>query len=132
VVTASAIIAAIGDGRHFRSSREFAAWVGLVPRQNSSGGKERLGRISKKGNIYLRSLLVVGATALLRSDYRNKSDGAWFGNLLRRKRARVATVALANKMARIAWAVLIKGEVYRTRPAANDAAMSVSAETQAA
>lgn len=131
-VTASAIIAAIGDGRHFRSGRELAAWIGLVPSQNSSGGKERLGRISKKGNIYLRSLLVIGATTLLRSDYRNKPDGAWFANLLHRKCARVATVALANKMARIAWAILVKGETYRSRAANDDASTAVSAEVQAA
>lgn len=112
-VTASAIIAAIGDGRQFSSGREFAAWVGLVPRQNSSGGKERLGRISKKGNVYLRQLLVIGATTQLRhGKYSKAPGGAWFEQLLRRKPARVASVALANKMARIAWAVLTKGASY--------------------
>jgi transposase len=126
VVTASAIIAAIGDGRHFRSSREFAAWIGLVPRQNSSGGKERLGRISKKGNTYLRSLLVIGATALLCGNYRKNPDGAWFANLLQRKPKRVATVALANKMARVAWAVLVKGEAYRSCAVANDVPVCIA------
>jgi transposase len=123
VVTASALVAAIGDGKHFQSGREFAAWLGMVPRQNSSGGKERLGRISKQGNAYVRRLLVVGATALLRGDYRkNAAGGAWFTELLMRKPARVATVALANKMARVAWAVLNRGDVYRaTAIAANEA-----------
>jgi transposase len=114
VVTASAIIAAIGDGKQFRSGREFAAWIGLVPRQNSSGGKESLGRISKKGNVYLRQLLVLGATGHLISKRRKYAPGgAWFDQLLLRKSARVASVALANKMARIVWAVLTKGENYR-------------------
>jgi transposase len=114
VVTASAIVAAIGTGNQFKSGREFAAWVGLVPRQNSSGGKERLGRISKRGNTYLRSLLVMGATTQLRGKQINKAPGGlWFGELVRRKSARVASVALANKMARMAWAVLTKKESYR-------------------
>jgi transposase len=123
VVTASAIVAAIGSGKQFRSGREFAAWLGLVPRQNSSGGKERLGRISKQGNAYVRTLLVIGATALLRGSYREKAaGGVWFTELLKRKPARVAAVALANKMARVAWAVLTKGGVYRAAAvAANDA-----------
>jgi transposase len=114
VITASAILAAIGNGKQFHSSREFASWLGMVPRQNSSGGKERLGRISKQGNGYLRTLLVNGATALLRGTYRKKAaGGAWFSELLKRKPPRVAAVALANKMARVAWAVLTKGGVYR-------------------
>jgi transposase len=123
VMTASAVVAAIGDGKQFRSGREFSSWLGMVPRQNSSGGKERLGRISKQGNAYLRTLLIVGATALLRGSYRKKAaGGTWFIELLKRKPARVAAVALANKMARIAWAVLTRGEVYRaTAIAANDA-----------
>jgi transposase len=121
VVTASAIIAAIGDGKQFRSGREFAAWVGLVPRQNSSGGKEQLGSISKKGNVYLRQLLVLGATTQLRGKRReNAPGGSWFEQLLRRKPARVASVALANKTARIVWAVLTRGECYRTPIVAND------------
>jgi len=114
VVTASAILAAIGSGKQFKSGREFAAWVGLVPRQNSSGGKERLGGISKKGNPYLRKLLVTGATCQLRGQRPNKAAGGeWFKQLMRRKSARVASVALANKMARVAWAVLTKGEAYK-------------------
>jgi transposase len=119
VVTASAILASIGNGKQFKSGREFAAWVGLVPRQNSSGGKEKLGRISKQGNRYLRHLLVAGATAYLRGNRCEKAAGGaiWFSQLLHRKPGRVASVALANKMARTAWAVLTTGEYYRA-PAA--------------
>jgi transposase len=114
VVTASAIVATAGTGKQFKSGREFAAFIGIVPRQNSSGGKERLGRISKKGNPYLRKLLVLGATSQLRSNrIRQAPGGQWFGKLIRRKPKRVAAVALANKTARIAWAVLTKGESYR-------------------
>jgi transposase len=91
----------------------------MVPRQHSSGGKERLGRISKQGNAYLRTLLVLGATGLLRGNYRKKAaGGSWFSNLLQRKPKRVASIALANKMARVAWAVLTKGGVYRCPTAA--------------
>ena len=114
VVTASAIVATAGTGKQFKSGREFAAYIGIVPRQNSSGGKERLGRISKKGNSYLRKLLVLGATSQLRSNRIQQAPGGqWFGQLTRRKPKRVAAVALANKTARIAWAVLTKGESYR-------------------
>lgn len=114
VITATAIVGAIGNGKHFKSAREFSAWIGLVPNQNSSGGKDRLGRISKKGNAYLRTLLVVGATAMLQGRTRDKAAGGnWFRTLLLRKSPRVATVALANKMARVAWAVLTKGQVFR-------------------
>jgi transposase len=113
IVTASAILAAVGDGRHFRSGREFAASIGLVPRQNSTGGKNRLGRISKRGNPYLRQLLVLCATTQLRNGRKSSAvGGEWFEQLRSRKKPRVATVALANKMARIAWAVLTKGGTY--------------------
>jgi transposase len=115
VLTATAIIGAIGDGRQFRSGRDFSAWIGLVPRQHSSGGKDRLGRISKRGNAYLRRLLVIGATMqLVGNRWEKAPGGAWFGDLRRRKPARLATVALANKLARIAWAVLTRGGTYRT------------------
>lgn len=113
-LTATAIVGAIGDGRQFRSGRDFAAWVGLVPRQNSSGGKDRLGRISKKAMPICAGLLVLGATMQLSGGRgKNAPGGAWFENLLRRKPARLATVALANKLARIASAVLTCGESYR-------------------
>lgn len=113
-IVASAVAASVGDARQFRSGRHFAAWLGLVPRQNSSGGKERLGRISRMGDRYLRSLLVIGATARLRSARaRPSADTEWIARLLGRRPARLVTVALANKMARIAWVLLARGEVYR-------------------
>ena len=118
VITASAILASIGNGKQFKSGREFAAWVGLVPRQNSSGGKEKLGSISKQGNRYIRQLLVAGATAYLRGNRCEKAAGGrWFSQLLARKPGRVASVALANKMARIAWAVLTTGTFYNSAAA---------------
>jgi transposase len=113
-ITATALAATVTDPSHFRCGREFAAWLGLTPRPNSSGGKERLGRISKMGDGYLRTLLVVGATAVIRyARTKTAADTAWINSLLARKPARLASVALANKTARIAWAVLAKGEVYR-------------------
>lgn len=113
-LTATAIAATVTDASHFRSGREFAAWLGLTPRQNSSGGKERLGRVSKMGDGYLRSLLFVGATAVIRFA-RSKASvrAAWINGLLAKKPAKLVAVALANKMARIAWAVLARKEVYR-------------------
>lgn len=117
-VIASVIAATVPDPGHFRSGREFAAWLGLVPRQNSSGGKERLGRISRQGNRYIRRLLVIGATAVIRYA-RNKAGGAeWLRALLERKPARLVSVALANKMARIAWSLLARAEDYRADRAA--------------
>jgi transposase len=113
-LTASAIAATVPDPTFFRSGREFAAWIGLVPRQNSSGGKECLGRISKQGNRYIRRLLVIGATSMLRYARARTAPGAdWVNNLLERRPARLVTVAMANKTARIAWAVLAKKENYR-------------------
>ena len=94
----------------FRSSREFAAWLGMTPRQNSSGGKERLGRTSKRGDKYIRSLLIAGAVAVLRhARNRPTRDGAWVRALMERKPTKVAAVALANKTARIVWAVMMRG-----------------------
>jgi transposase len=114
LITATAISASIPDPSVFKTGRQFAAFLGLVPRQNSSGGKERLGRISKMGDGYLRRLLVVGATSVIRRVGTNTSaTGDWVRRLLERKPARVATVAMANKTARIAWAVLARGETYR-------------------
>lgn len=115
ILTATALSASVPDPSVFRSGRQFAAFLGLVPRQNSSGGKERLGRISKMGDRYLRKLLVVGATSVLRRAGSNPSaTGAWVRSLRQRKPARVTTVAIANKTARIAWATLARGDVYRT------------------
>lgn len=114
LMTATALSASIPDPSVFKTGRQFAAFLGLVPRQNSSGGKERLGRISKMGDGYLRRLLVVGATSVIRRVGTNTSaTGEWVRRLLERKPARVATVAMANKTARIAWAVLARGETYR-------------------
>jgi transposase len=113
-VTATALIAAIGNGAAFRKGREFAAWVGLVPREHSTGGKQTLLGISKRGNAYLRRLFVQGARAVLQ--FREKQSpglSAWLAQLTSRTHYNVAGVALANKLARIAWAVLAKGEVYR-------------------
>ena len=114
IITATALAASVTDPGLFRSGREFAAFLGLVPRQNSSGGKDRLGRISKMGDGYLRKLLVVGATSVIRRAGDNPSaTGGWVRSLMERKPARVVTVAMANKTARIAWAILARGEVYR-------------------
>lgn len=113
-VTASAIAATIGDGKQFKSGRDFAAWLGLTPLNRSSGGKERLGRITKKGDAYIRRLLVIGMTSRLQRARTNPEDvDPWTRQLLERKPARVATVAMANKTARIIWAVLTRGTDYR-------------------
>lgn len=117
-VTATAFAASITDPSMFSSGREFAAFLGLVPRQSSSGGKERLGRISKMGDRYLRKLLVVGATAVLRYAKKGGSPAkAWAEGLLVRKPFKLVAVALANKMARIVWALLARGGVYHSERA---------------
>lgn len=117
-VTASAIAASVGDGHQFRNGREFAAWLGLTPVNKSSGGKERLGRITKMGDQYLRQLLVVGMTSLVRQTRSHPERASkWLTALLERKPARVATVAMANKTARIVWAVLTRNEPYSPRTA---------------
>tara|TARA_R110000737_G_scaffold152126_1_gene181386 strand:+ start:49 stop:1116 length:1068 start_codon:yes stop_codon:yes gene_type:complete len=114
VITATALAASVPDPSVFKTGRQFAAFLGLVPRQNSSGGKDRLGRISKMGDGYLRRLLVVGATSVVRRAGGNTSaTGVWMRSLLERKPTRVVTVAVANKNARIAWVVLARGETYR-------------------
>ncbi|TWB50915.1 IS110 family transposase [Nitrospirillum viridazoti] len=107
---ASAIVATVGDPGRFKTSRQFAAWLGLVPSQHSSGGKTVLGAITKTGDRYLRSLLVVGATSVMAR--RGKKQGTWLAALLARKTPRQVSVALANKMARTAWAILVKGGTY--------------------
>ena len=113
-ITASMLAATITDPSLFKNGRQMASWLGLVPRQNSSGGKDRLGGITKAGDRSLRRLLVIGATSVIRyARTKAPGDAAWLKGLLQRKPARVVTVALANKMARIAWAVLNRGEVYR-------------------
>jgi transposase len=110
---ASAIIATVADPSIFKSGRSLAAWIGLVPRQNSSGGKERLGSITKAGDRYLRQLLIVGAIAVIRYAERNGAKRPWLVKLLARRKPKVAAVALANKNARTIWALMTSGEHYR-------------------
>ncbi|HSH81186.1 MAG TPA: IS110 family transposase [Herpetosiphonaceae bacterium] len=116
-ITASLIAATVGDSiGTFKSARHFAAWLGLVPRQHSTGGKTRLGKITKAGNKQIRTLLVIGATSMVhRAEQWNSAVGAWVRGLLERHPVRHVTVALANKMARIAWALMTRNEVYRAK-----------------
>ena len=115
-ISASAVVAAIGDAKQVNGCRDLSAWVGLVPRQHSSGGKEQLGRITKRGDTYLRTLLIHGARAVV-NVCQNKTDrkSKWLQGLITRRNKNIATVALANKNARIIWAVLSRGETYRPR-----------------
>src|SRR6516164_7139052 len=113
-IGAIAIAATITDPNVFTSGRDLAAWIGLVPRQSSTGGKERLGGISKQGDRYLRRLLVVGATAVVRHARRHPDKHPWITKLLARKPAKLVAIAVANKTARIAWAIMNKGGIYRT------------------
>jgi error-prone DNA polymerase len=113
-ITASLIAATVVDISRFKTARQFAAWLGLVPRQNSTGGKTRLGRITKAGNKEIRKLLVLGATSMLgHAEGWHSVLGGWLRNILQRRPVRLATVALANEMARIAWSVMTRNEVYR-------------------
>jgi transposase len=117
-ITATALVAAVDDGQAFARARDLAAWLGLVPRQHTTGGRARLRGIAKGGNRYLRTLLVHGARALRRSRHaRSGRLGAWLAALETRAHSNKVTVALANKLARIAWAVLAKKEDYRVLPA---------------
>jgi len=119
VITATALVATIGDASQFHSGRQLAAWLGLVPRQHSSGGKEKLGRISKRGDGYLRKLLVHGArTVLLWSRRKKENRSAWQEALLARRPTNVVLVAMANKTARVVWVLLNRGETFRTEPCA--------------
>ena len=120
VITATAIAATVTDPDQFHSGRQFAAWLGLTPQQHSTGGKTRLGGISKKGDRYLRRLLVVGATAVIRHSKSKPTPLAeWITQLMEKKPFRLVSVALANKLARIAWVILTRKEAYRPyRPTA--------------
>jgi len=118
IIGASAIAATVADPKAFRSGRDFAAWIGLVPRQDSTGGKQKLGPISKQGDRYLRRILVVGAHSVLRRAKHNPEKYPWLTQLLARRPFKVVAIALANKMARIAWALLASGGHYRPRLAA--------------
>jgi transposase len=113
VIGATAITATITDPKVFKSGRDLAAWIGLVPRQNSTGGKEKLGGISKQGDRYLRRLLVVGATAVVRQARTQPDKYPWIINLLAKKPAKVVAIAVANKTARIAWAIMSRGGTYQ-------------------
>lgn len=111
---ATALVASIPDPHAFRSGRDLAAWIGLVPRQNSTGGKERLGRISKAGNRYLRSMLVVGALSVIRRAQQvGYTRRPWLTKLLERRSTKIAAIALANKIARTAWAMMAHGTYYQ-------------------
>ncbi len=115
---ATALVASIADPKAFRSGRDFSAWIGLVPKQNSSGGKDRLGNISKRGDRYLRSLFMTGALAVIRyAKIHGTGHRPWLTALLARRPTKVAAIALANKIARMAWAMMAKSERYK-EPAA--------------
>ena len=118
-IGATALAASATDPHQFRSGRQFVAWLGLTPLQKSSGGKEQLGRITKMGDKYLRKLLVVGMTALVRRGRQNPKGDPRMADLLARKPPRVATVAMANKTALIIWAIMTRGETHHAghRPA---------------
>jgi len=114
LIGATAIAATVPDATLFRSGRDFAAWVGLVPRQHSTGGKTRLGAITKMGDRTIRRLLISGALSAIYRCKRGADFAAtWLGRMLARKPVRLVAVALANKMARIAWALMVRGETYR-------------------
>ena len=111
---ATAVVASIADPKAFRSGRDFSAWIGLVPKQNSSGGKDKLGSISKQGDRYLRSLFMTGALAVIRyAKIHGTKHRPWLTALLARRPTKVAAIALANKIARIVWAMMTRGERYK-------------------
>ena len=112
-ITASAIVATVGDATEYKNGRQLAAWLGLVPKQRSSGGKQLLLGISKRGDTYLRTLLIHGARAVIRFAENKAESASWLRKLIMRRNKNIATVALANKNARIIWALLTKGTTFR-------------------
>ena len=112
-ITASAIVATVGDAREFKNGRQLAAWMGLVPKQHSSGGKQTLLGISKRGDTYLRTLMIHGARAVIRFAENNAKPNVWLGKLMARRNKNIAAVALANKNARIVWALLANNRIFR-------------------
>ena len=113
LLTATAIVGTIGDGSEFKNGRQLSSWLGLVPKQHSSGGRNVLLGISKRGDSYLRTLLIHGARSVIHARKNTLSDEGWLGSLIHRRNTNVAAVALANKNARILWAMLTKGEEYQ-------------------
>ena len=113
-ILATALVASVADPKAFRSGRSFSAWIGLVPKQHSSGGKDRLGSISKQGDRYLRSLFMAGALAVIRyAKIHGSRHRPWLTALLARRPSKVAAIALANKIARMVWAMMARGERYK-------------------